>query len=200
MPWPLGAKEHSGHPCLAHTTKQAVQPCLGQVMAGSRATGPQPSPRWQSTWWDGTRHHALSAYSRTRLFHPWGCEPEGGWSGSGVPCRTLSDPVSRPKAGPQAAQGQPKVSQNSIHSRPKVGPKWIRSRPKASPKSAQSWPKVCPKSVQSRPKVDLKSAQSRPKAGPKSAQSRLKAGPNLAQRRPKVSARSAQSAAQARPG
>ena len=31
--------------------------------------------------------------ARTRLFHPWGREPEGGWSGSGVPCRTLSDTV-----------------------------------------------------------------------------------------------------------
>ena len=30
---------------------------------------------------------------RTRLFHPWAHEPEGGWSGACVPCRTLSDPV-----------------------------------------------------------------------------------------------------------
>ena len=30
---------------------------------------------------------------RTRLFHPWGREPEGGWSGAYVPCRTLSDTV-----------------------------------------------------------------------------------------------------------
>ena len=29
--------------------------------------------------------------ARTQLFHPWGCEPEAGWSGSGVPCRTLLD-------------------------------------------------------------------------------------------------------------
>ena len=28
---------------------------------------------------------------RTRLFHPWGREPEGGEPSSGVPCRTLSD-------------------------------------------------------------------------------------------------------------
>ncbi len=31
--------------------------------------------------------------ARTRLFHPWGREPEGGWSGSGVLCRTSSDTV-----------------------------------------------------------------------------------------------------------
>ena len=35
--------------------------------------------------------HRSEGLARTRLFHPWGREPEGGWSGPGVPCRTLSD-------------------------------------------------------------------------------------------------------------
>ena len=29
----------------------------------------------------------------TQLFHPWAHEPEGGWSGAGVPCRMLADPI-----------------------------------------------------------------------------------------------------------
>ena len=32
--------------------------------------------------------------AHTQLFHPWACAPEGrGWSGPGVPCPSLWDPV-----------------------------------------------------------------------------------------------------------
>ena len=45
---------------------------------------------------------------RTRLFHPWVREPEGGWPASGVPCRTLSDLDSgqSPRMAPHAEFGQ----------------------------------------------------------------------------------------------
>ena len=82
-------------------------------------------------------------------FFPGGAsEPEGGWSGSGVPCRTLLDPVSRPKVGPRSAQGQPKVGPKSTQSWPKVGPKSTQIWPQGDPKSAQSLPKVGPESAQ----------------------------------------------------
>ena len=77
----------------------------------------------------------------------------GGWSGSSVPCRTLSDPVEPPKVGPRSVQSRAKVVPKSAQIGPKVASKSPQSQPNVGPKSAQGVPfgtQVAPKS---RPKT-----------------------------------------------
>ena len=48
----------------------------------------------------------VRAWLARGYFIPGGASQRGGWSGSGVPCRTLSDLVSRPKVNPKSAQSR----------------------------------------------------------------------------------------------
>ena len=64
--------------------------------------------------------HRSEGLARTRLFHPWGREPERGWSSSGVPCRTLSDTV---RGGHQV--GSHWVPSGLVGAR--RGPAWVRT-------------------------------------------------------------------------
>ena len=59
---------------------------------------------------------------RTRLFHPWGCEPEGGWSGSDVSVSHIVRP--RQGSGLMGLVGSLWVP--SGHVRVPYGPVWVR--------------------------------------------------------------------------
>ena len=69
--------------CIQSVTGSCSEPARGEDC---------PPPRDESA----TMISRSEGLARTRLFHPWGHEPEGGGQAPMFPCRTLSDPAKIP--------------------------------------------------------------------------------------------------------